>query len=118
MSKESTISKWIAYVFLIILCLIWTIPLFFGFMTSFRSQTEIVSAGFRMLPVDWILENYIAILNKEAREAKKKRVFDRAFQTKIADEFYDELITYVEHLVARRELESATYSADLAPDYD
>ena len=55
---------------------------------------------------------YIAILNKEAREAKKKRVFDRAFQTKIADEFYDE------HLVARRELESATYSADLAPDYD
>ena len=61
---------------------------------------------------------YIAILNKEAREAKKKRVFDRAFQTKIADEFYDELITYVEHLVARRELESATYSADLAPDYD
>lgn len=63
MSKESTISKWIAYVFLIILCLIWTIPLFFGFMTSFRSQTEIVSAGFRMLPVDWILENYIAILN-------------------------------------------------------
>ena len=61
---------------------------------------------------------YIAILNKEAREAKKKRVFDRAFQTKIADEFYDELITYVEHLVARRELGSATYSADLAPDYD
>ena len=61
---------------------------------------------------------YIALLNEEAQLAKKKRVFDRTFQTKIADEFYDELITYVEHQVARRELQTATYSADLAPDYD
>ena len=61
---------------------------------------------------------YIALLNQEAQEAKKRRVFDRAFQTKVSEAFYDELITYVEHQVARRELESATYSADLAPDYD
>jgi predicted RNA-binding protein YlxR (DUF448 family) len=61
---------------------------------------------------------YIALLNEEAALAKKKHVFDRAFQTKIADEFYDELIVYVEHQVARRALEQTTYSADLAPDYD
>lgn len=61
---------------------------------------------------------YIALLNEEAVAAKKKRVFDRVFQSKIADEFYDELIVYVEHQVARRQLQQATYSADALPDYD
>ncbi|WP_374285651.1 RNase P modulator RnpM [Lactococcus sp.] len=61
---------------------------------------------------------YIALLNTEAQMAKKKRVFDRAFQTHIADEFYDELIAYVEHQVARRKLSETTYSAEQAPDYD
>lgn len=61
---------------------------------------------------------YIALLNEEAQLAKKKRVFDRAFQTKVTDEFYDELIAFVEHQVARRELSATVYSADLAPDYD
>ncbi|AYF99935.1 RNase P modulator RnpM [Lactococcus allomyrinae] len=61
---------------------------------------------------------YIALLNEEATLAKKKRVFDRAFQTKVDDKFYDELITYVEHQVARRELQKTTYSADELPDYD
>lgn len=62
MKRSGSISKWIAYIFLIVLCLIWILPLFFGFMTSFRSQTEVVSVGFRLLPVDWILDNYVAIL--------------------------------------------------------
>ena len=61
---------------------------------------------------------YIALLNEEAQLAKKKRVFDRAFQTLVSESFYDELIAYVEHQVARRELAQTVYSADLAPDYD
>jgi predicted RNA-binding protein YlxR (DUF448 family) len=61
---------------------------------------------------------YIALSNDEAQAAKKKQVFNRAFSAKISDEFYDELIAYVEHQVARRELADTTYSADLAPDYD
>ena len=59
---------------------------------------------------------YIALSNEEAQLAKKRHVFDRTFSTKISDEFYDELISYVEHQVARRELAEATYSAYLAPD--
>lgn len=35
----------------------------FGFITSFRSQTEVVSVGFRLLPVNWIMDNYVEILN-------------------------------------------------------
>lgn len=47
---------------------------------------------------------YLALTNEEAALAKKKKVFDRTFQTSISDDFYDELIEYVNHRVARRDL--------------
>lgn len=61
--KKIEISKWLSYIFLIALSVIWIVPLLFGFITSFRSQTEVVSVGFRMLPVNWIMDNYVEILN-------------------------------------------------------
>lgn len=66
MFKGSKASKWISYLFLIVLCVIWVVPLIFGFTTSFRSQSEVVSTGFRLLPVDWIVGNYVAILQNSA----------------------------------------------------
>lgn len=66
MKKEGTISKWLSYTFLSILCVIWVIPIVFGLTTSFRSQTEVVTSGFRLLPVDWVIENYIAILENSS----------------------------------------------------
>ncbi|WP_172251553.1 carbohydrate ABC transporter permease [Saccharibacillus deserti] len=57
-----SVSQVVAYVFLGLLCLIWIVPVIFGVTTSFRSQTEVVSAGFRLLPVNWIMDNYTAIL--------------------------------------------------------
>ncbi|WP_172209616.1 RNase P modulator RnpM [Lactococcus hodotermopsidis] len=59
---------------------------------------------------------YIAIKKDEAKLAKKKRIFDRTFQTQIAADFYDELITYVDHLVEREKLANVTYSIDEAPE--
>ena len=47
---------------------------------------------------------YIAMDVKVAELAKKKRTFDRVFETKLSDEFYDDLIAYVDHQQARREL--------------
>lgn len=61
--KKIEISKWLSYIFLIALSIIWIVPLIFGFVTSFRSQTEVVSVGFRLLPVNWIMDNYVEILN-------------------------------------------------------
>ncbi|MBW4085529.1 carbohydrate ABC transporter permease [Paenibacillus sp. S150] len=58
-----SISKYISYLFLIVLCIIWIIPVIFGVTTSFRSQTEVVSSGFRLFPKEWIFDNYIAILD-------------------------------------------------------
>ncbi|MDR1606024.1 MAG: YlxR family protein [Streptococcaceae bacterium] len=59
---------------------------------------------------------YIAIKTDEAKQAKQKRVFDRVFQTQIADSFYDELAAYVLHLVERQKLATVTYSIDEAPE--
>lgn len=47
---------------------------------------------------------YIKLDNDEAILAKKKRVFDRSFSMEVPDEFYDELLAYVDHKVKRREL--------------
>ncbi|HEY0222326.1 MAG TPA: YlxR family protein [Lactovum miscens] len=61
---------------------------------------------------------YIGISLEEAELAKSKKVFNRAFSADISDDFYDEVIDYVNHLVGRRELANKVYSAELAPDYD
>ena len=47
---------------------------------------------------------YIKLDNEEALEAKKKKVFNRSFNMEVEENFYDELIAYVEHKVKRREL--------------
>lgn len=57
-----SVSKYLAYLFLIAVCVIWAIPVLFGITTSFRSQTEVVSTGFSLLPVNWIVDNYVAVL--------------------------------------------------------
>ncbi|HEL1699236.1 TPA: YlxR family protein [Streptococcus suis] len=47
---------------------------------------------------------YIKLDNDEASQAKKRRVFDRSFNMEVSEEFYDELIAYVDHKIKRREL--------------
>ena len=47
---------------------------------------------------------YIKLDNSEALEAKKKKVFNRSFSVEVPEEFYEELIAYVDHKVKRREL--------------
>lgn len=47
---------------------------------------------------------YISLDVKIAKRAKKERTFDHAFSLKIDDQFYDDLIAYVDHQQARREL--------------
>ena len=47
---------------------------------------------------------YIGLDVEIAKKAKQKRIFDRTFQVKIDDQFYDDLIAYVDHQQARKEL--------------
>lgn len=74
-----SISKYVAYLFLIILCLLWIIPVIFGITTSFRSQTEVVSSGFRLLPENWIMENYVAILENTSTAPILRWLYNSVF---------------------------------------
>ena len=47
---------------------------------------------------------YISLNREVANTAKKQRIFDKAFEVKVPDAFYDELIAYVDHQQARKEL--------------
>ncbi len=47
---------------------------------------------------------YISLNREIAKEAKQRRIFDKIFEVKVLDEFYDELIAYVDHQQARKEL--------------
>lgn len=62
-SSDRSVSKYFAYLFLVVLCVMFALPVIYGITTSFRSQTEVVSTGFRILPEKWIFDNYVTILN-------------------------------------------------------
>ena len=47
---------------------------------------------------------YISLDVAIAKKAKAERTFDHVFEIKVPEQFYDELIAYVDHQVARREL--------------
>lgn len=47
---------------------------------------------------------YIHLDVETAKKAKAEKTFDKVFGVKLSDEFYDELIAYIDHKVARIEL--------------
>ncbi|ALS00336.1 DNA-binding protein [Enterococcus silesiacus] len=47
---------------------------------------------------------YVALEPKEVQEAWDKHILDRVLETTLTDEFYQELLNYVEHQKARNEL--------------
>lgn len=61
MKKRQT-SKIVAFVFLSIMAVIWIVPLLYGIFTSFKSQSELLTEGARLLPIDWVLTNYQDLL--------------------------------------------------------
>ncbi|EOL42721.1 hypothetical protein RV11_GL003044 [Enterococcus phoeniculicola] len=51
-----------AYIFLLGMTFVWVVPLLFGIFTSFKSETEIKSVGFQLLPINWTMNHYIKVL--------------------------------------------------------
>lgn len=47
---------------------------------------------------------YVALEPKEVQDAWDKHILDRVLETALTDEFYQELLDYVEHQKARKEL--------------
>lgn len=55
-------GKYLAFAILLVVCIAWVFPMVWAFFTSFKSNAEIQSTGFSMLPKAWTLENYAELL--------------------------------------------------------
>lgn len=64
MEKKSKLksSTLLAFIFLLIMAIIWVIPLLWGVLTSFKSEIEILTGGFNFLPIEWVITNYTELL--------------------------------------------------------
>ncbi|MGG0736269.1 carbohydrate ABC transporter permease [Niallia taxi] len=60
--RVNPFPKIIAFVFLLAMSVIWVIPLLWGIVTSFKSEIELQSVGFKFLPIEWVLSNYTSLL--------------------------------------------------------
>ncbi|KRM67815.1 hypothetical protein FD06_GL000535 [Apilactobacillus ozensis DSM 23829 = JCM 17196] len=47
---------------------------------------------------------YLSIDVEVAKKAKQSRTFDKVFSVKLDDDFYDDLIEYIDHKQARKQL--------------
>lgn len=76
MSKNTKMVKIIAFLFLLVLALAWLFPLIWGVFTSFKSETEIKTMGFHMIPVKWVLDNYIKVIWNKKQLSGNTMVFE------------------------------------------
>lgn len=56
-------SRLIAGLILLMICIVWVIPLVYGVLTSFKSEMEIKSVNFHIIPEQWTLDNYRNVLS-------------------------------------------------------
>lgn len=70
--KKLSAPKIVAFLFLLIMALIWVIPLTYAIFSSFKLEADIQSMAFTILPVHWVMENYQEVLfnNSSAPLAK------------------------------------------------
>src|SRR5690625_2006392 len=61
-SKSVRITKYLAYLTLTILAIIWLFPIVYAFTTCFKNQGDVIKSGFHMFPSTWIVDNYIKVL--------------------------------------------------------
>lgn len=61
--KYSKATRIAFFVILALLSVVWIFPIVWAFFTSFKSNDEIVSSDFRMLPQQWTLDNYAELVN-------------------------------------------------------
>ncbi|WP_031534374.1 MULTISPECIES: carbohydrate ABC transporter permease [unclassified Bacillus (in: firmicutes)] len=60
--RTNPLPKIIAFAFLLVMAVIWIIPLLLGVVTSFKSEIELQTVGFKFLPIEWVLTNYTTLL--------------------------------------------------------
>ncbi|WP_225743850.1 carbohydrate ABC transporter permease [Marinilactibacillus sp. Marseille-P9653] len=78
-SKSFQITKWICYVLLTIVAFIWLLPAVYALTTSFKSQSDVMQTGFRLLPASWIMDNYVRVLSNTSSAPIVRWFFNSLF---------------------------------------
>ncbi|WP_053367634.1 carbohydrate ABC transporter permease [Bacillus sp. FJAT-27245] len=60
--KQYRATKLAAFIFLLIMAIVWAFPILWGVFTSFKSEAEITAAGVSFLPIHWSMSNYVELL--------------------------------------------------------
>jgi multiple sugar transport system permease protein len=70
--EKKRISKGISLIFLLIMAFIWIVPILYTILSSFKSEADIQSSAFTILPINWVIGNYQDVLfaNTSAPVAK------------------------------------------------
>ncbi len=61
-NKLLSFPKLVAFLFLLLMAIIWVVPLIWGLVTSFKGDMEFKTIGFKFLPVEWVTTNYTSLL--------------------------------------------------------
>lgn len=62
-NKTFILTKWISYVLLTVTAIIWVFPALYALTTSFKTQSDVIQTGFRLLPASWVMDNYARVLS-------------------------------------------------------
>lgn len=70
--EKKKLSKSISLLFLLVMAFIWIVPLWYTLFSTFKSEADIQSNAFTILPIHWVIGNYQDVLfsNTSAPVAK------------------------------------------------
>lgn len=70
--KKKNMTRTICFIMLLLICIVWSFPMIWAVLTSFKSHMEIQSSGFTMFPTQWTMDNYKQLLfNNESSPVLK-----------------------------------------------
>lgn len=61
--KKFNYRKIACFLLVLVLAIVWITPLIWSVLTSFKSEVEVQTTGFSILPAKWVVDNYIDVLS-------------------------------------------------------
>lgn len=52
-----------AFIFLLLVGIIWIVPVLWTLLSSLKAEAEIQTIGYKILPVEWVIKNYVEVLS-------------------------------------------------------
>ena len=66
MGKSERVKKIVCFIVLAAVCVVWMFPVLWAVLTSFKSEYEIQSSGFHLIPREWTIDNYMQLVGNDS----------------------------------------------------